>query len=77
MSKFVINLNVEIDTDHLIANLKTHNIVKADGSVNGVNAHEYLKGYINGAVAAKIDTTDVLKEVIADLDKKLNTKDLF
>lgn len=43
MPKFVINLNVEIDTDHLIANLKTHNIVKADGSVNGVNAHEYLK----------------------------------
>lgn len=77
MSKFVIKLSIEVDTDAIVEKMKHHGIVKADGSINGVDAYDYLKGYINRTVAAKMDTADLFKEVIEDLDKKLNTQDLF
>ena len=77
MSKFVINVSIEVDTDKLIENLKQRGIVKPDGSINGVDAHDYVKGYVSGGLTVKMDTTDLLKEIIADLDKKLHTKDLF
>jgi hypothetical protein len=77
MSKFVVQVSVEIDTDKIVENFKRRGVVTADGDINGINAMEYLKGYLSGAVCTEADTTNLLKEVIDDLDKKLGTKDLF
>lgn len=77
MSKFIVQVSIEVDTDKIVENFKRHGVVTADGKVNSLAAIEYLKGYLSGALATKVDTTDILKEVIEDLDKKLGTKDLL
>lgn len=77
MPKIIINVDIEVDTDKLIENLKTHKIVLADGTIDGLKAHDYVRGYVSGGLAVKMHTTEILKEIIDDLDKKLNTKDLF
>lgn len=77
MSKFVVHLSIEVDTDKVVENFKRHGVITADGKINSLGAIEYLKGYLAGATSTAVDTTDILKEVIEDLDKKLGTKDLF
>lgn len=77
MSKFIVQVSIEVDTDKIVENFKRHGVVTTDGAINTIGAIEYLKGYLGGAISSEVDTNGLLKEVIEDLDKKLGTKDLF
>lgn len=76
MAKLTITLNIDVDADVIIENLKRYGVIKDDGTIIEYQMLDYLKGYINGAGTVAMDTTDVLQPLIAEINKKLGINTL-